>query len=817
MKVGESGGEDRGPRLLDRLAIGLASGAAIAAQIAFTRIFSITLWHHFAYLVVGIALLGFGVAGAWLSRRAGAVPSGMLLREALVRRSSMGALAFLSAVLIALILRCNPLELLHSPSVGFSLLLLVLLVAVPFAAVGLVLGTALSGWSGRAGSVYAADLIGGGVFGASCAFAIPAFGALGVLLGCVSLLALAGVLFAWGTKVLMRSVLMAAALLVVGGALIHDEDAWVEPAPTKELGLFHRPYVGIRVVEHRVWTTHGRIDVGHEVTASPFVAGVVNVGAGRWKSHPLTQDGAAPTAMHKVESDPAELTFLPHASTAAVWALRGARFGPRESHPPGGPSVLIIGVGGGVDVMMALAHGASRVVGAEINPGILSLITGKYRAYVGHLADRPEVELHQSEGRAFVRASQQRYDVIQLAGVDTFTALSSGAYSVAEAYVYTGSAFEDYLDHLTPGGCLSVSRLILEPPRETLRLAVTAERALEARGVEEPWRHIAVLRARKWATLLACNAPIPADALERLRAFAADNRFSLALDPDHPADDPFGLALVGSAASRRAYVDAYPYRLDPATDEAPFFFNYYRLKNLVEVPRLRSSELVYGTTVPIGHGVLLLTLVLVTVAAAIGILRPLRGRSDLHFIGRRWAGLTFAALGIGYLLVEVALLQRLTFYLGHPTYALTVVLSLLLVSSGIGAGLSRRVGAARWLASACWALPAVVLIAGAVSRWGLPAAVGQAFTVRLIVAAALVAPLGLLMGMPFPIGLERLRAKRPALVPWAFGVNAFFTVVAAAAAPLVALSTGYSVLIAGASIAYAVALVSLGRWSQMRQ
>jgi hypothetical protein len=630
----------------------------------------------------------------------------------------------------------------------------------------------------------------------------------------VSLLALAGVLFAWRTKHFLQASLVAAGVLVVGGALTYDEDAWVEPAPTKELGLFHRPYVGLRVVEHRVWTTHGRIDVGHEVTTSPFVAGVVNVGAGRWKLHPLTQDGAAPTAMHKVESDPAELTFLPHASTAAVWALRGARFGPRGSHAPGGPSVLIIGVGGGVDVMMALAHGASRVVGAEINPGILSLVTGKYRAYVGNLADRPEVEMHQSEGRAFVRASHDRYDVIQLAGVDTFTALSSGAYSMAEAYVYTGRAFEDYLDHLAPGGCLSISRLILEPPRETLRLAVTAERALEARGVAEPWRHIAVLRARMWATLLACEAPIPQDALLRLRGFAEANKFSLAFDPDHPADDPFGHALTGNVASRRAYVDAYPYRLEPATDEAPFFFNYYRWKHLVDVSRLRSTELVYGTTVPIGHGVLLLTLVSVIAAAAIGILRPLRGRHDLRLYGRRSAGVTFAALGIGYLLVEVALLQRLTFYLGHPTYALTVVLSLLLVSSGVGAALSRRVGSARWLGAVRWALPVGVLIAAAVSLWLLPVSVGLGFGTRLMVAAALVAPLGFLMGMPFPIGLEALRARRPALVPWAFGVNAFCTVVAAAIAPLVALSSGYSWLMVVASIAYAVALVSLGRWSR---
>jgi len=199
--------------------------------------------------------------------------------------------------------------------------------------------------------------------------------------------------------------------------------------------------------------------------------------------------------------------------------------------------------------------------------------------------------------------------------------------------------------------------------------------------------------------------------------------------------------------------------------------------------------------------------------AAVGILGPLRGRTDVRWSGRSQAGLTFASLGVGYLLVEIALLQRLTFYLGHPTYALTVVLSLLLVSSGLGAWISRRSGATAWARWARWALPIGVLLAASASAWLLPGAVGLAFGVRLLVSAALVVPLGFVMGMPFPLALEALRARCPGLVPWAFGVNAFFTVVAAAAAPLAALSVGYSWLIAGAAVAYAIALHSLHRWT----
>lgn len=780
------------PGAREILGIALASASAIAGQIALTRLFSITLWHHFAYLVVGIALLGFGVAGSWLATRPASHED---LRDALIRRSSWGSAASMLAVLVALSVRCNPLELMRSPSSGFTLALVVVLVTVPFLSAGLVIGTSLSGYRGRAGVVYAADLVGGGLAGAGAAWLLPLVGGLGLLVGCLMLLAIAGVLFSVGTRRLHRSAIIAIAVAAVSALVVSDEDAWVVPAPTKELGLYHRPDVGLRVVEHRVWTTHGRVDVGREFVAPPFVAGEVHVDAGRWRSHPLTQDGAAPTAIHAVDEDPAELTFLRTSSTSAVWALRGASLARRHEHPPGGPNVLVIGVGGGIDVTTALAFGASRVTGVEINEGILSLLTGKYRRYAGGLADRPEVSLVRSEGRAFVRSTPERYDIIQLAGVDTFTALSSGAYSVAEAYVYTREAFEDYFGRLAPGGCLSVSRLILEPPRETLRLAVTAAEVLSARGARNPSRHIAIVRANKWATLLACESEIGAESLSRLRDYAERSKLRLAFDPEAPGDDPFGKAL--SERGAKEFVAGYPYRITPATDEAPYFFNYYRWGSLRAIPRLASTELVYGTTVPIGHGVLLLTLVVTGIAAAVGVLRPILRNG----VGAGWRdGAYFASLGVGYLLVEVALIQRCTFFLGDPTRAMAVVISVLLLSSGAGSALSGRL-ARRGREMVGVAGVGALLFAG-VSAFLLPHGVGLGVGVRMSLAAAMLAPLGFAMGMPFPLGLERVRAQGQALVPWAFGVNAFFTVIAAAVAPLVALETGLSALLLIASVAY---------------
>lgn len=797
------------PRGTDYVAVGLTSAATIALQVALTRIFSITLWHHFAYLVVGLALLGFGSAGSYVALKG--APERGRLREVLGRRAAWAALAGFGALLVALTLRPNALELFQNTSVAVALALLVVLCTVPFFAAGLVIAASLGSWPKRAGSVYAADLVGGGLGGAASLLLLPALGALGLAAACLVALGGAGILFSLRERGLRFAVISSLTVLALSALFFSREDDWIIPAPTKELALLFQP--GRKVdVEHREWTAHGRIDVFPMFKTPPLVAGEVNTPTRLYDVHTAAQDGSAPTALHKIEKDPAELEFLPHASTAAVWVARGARFGPRESHPPGGPDALIIGSGGGIDLMLALSHGAGSVTGVDINPAMLALLRKHYVDFTGGLARRPDVQLVQSDGRAFVRSTDRKFDVIQLSGVDTFTALSSGAYSVAEAYVYTREAFSDYFAHLKPGGCVSVSRLILEPPRETLRLAVTAYAALRLQGARDPAKHIIVLRAKYWATMLACDRPLTRPQLQRMRDFAKREKFALAYDPGKP-QGPFSEALVGSVEARRAFFEDYPYRLIPATDETPYFFNFFKWRNLGALPKMQSSDIyasMYGTQVPIGHGVLLITFLVAIALAIAGIYRPVRRLGDA--LGRRklWTGLYFACLGVGFLFVEVAFIQRLTFFLGHPTYALTAVLGALLVASGIGSALASRVrGRPRWLGVV---VVGALLLALCFSYYGLPKLVGLPFAGRVALGLGLLGIVGVALGMPFPVGLARLSGESARAVPWAFAVNGFCTVLASAVAPLAALELGLSSLLVVACATYALGFVALSRW-----
>ncbi|MEZ4438258.1 MAG: hypothetical protein R3B72_04175 [Polyangiaceae bacterium] len=792
------------PRAL--LAVLLVSGAAIALQVALTRIYAITLWHHFAYLVVGVALLGFGVAGAWLSTR-GALPEGVSIEQVLARRSTLAAVASLLALLSALLVRPNALLLFRDVGVAFALALLVVLSTVPFIGAGAVISTALTAWSGRASRVYAADLVGAALGALAAATTIRWHGPLGLIAGAVLAMALAGLLFAGRPS--PRGVAVPLLLLAVMLFAFRDEDAWIVAAPTKELAAVHQPTLGIDAVEHREWTPHGRIDVLVERDGPPLVAGEIGRIERAWKIHIVTQDGAAPTTMHQVHESPTELTFLPRSTTSAVWVARGTPFATPPSDA--GARVLVIGVGGGIDVMNAVAHGASHVDGAEINPAIVALTARHYHDFVGNIAANPRVSIHEAEGRAFVARPGEPYDVIQLAGVDTFTALASGAYSLAEAHVYTLEAFEQFYRRLAPGGCLSMSRLILEPPRETLRLALSAVVALERAGVPDPWRHLTIVRGHLWSTLLLCHEPLGEARMARLRPWVEENGFRFAFDPERTEGGPFAAALRHTGAERARFVDDYPYAIAPAHDEAPFFFDYFRWKNLARLRQMK-SESIYGAAVPIGHGLQLLTLLVTVLLAAVGILRPVRQKGwDAPRDLTRWVALYFAALGAGFLMVEVALLQRLTFFLGHPTYALTLVLGGLLFASGIGAALSGWLRSPRVRKLAPFAIALLLVAAAALSHWGFPRLLGEPLALRIAAALAVVALLGFALGMPFPHGIERLGPRWATLVPWAFAVNAFLTVVASSVAPLLAAETGFSSLFLVAAFVYVFAFAVLRR------
>jgi spermidine synthase len=500
------------------------------------------------------------------------------------------------------------------------------------------------------------------------------------------------------------------------------------------------------------------------------------------------------------------------------------------SAPPALANVLrprgefaIIGPGGGVDVLRAVASGSPSVTGIEINPIIANTIMrGRYAAYAQHLYERPEVHIHVTDGRSYLRSTPQRFDVVQMTLVDTWASTAAGAFALSENNLYTVEAFREYFDHLKPDGMIAITRWEFRQPREALRVVAVAMQALHNLGVANPEHNFIVASQGRLN-----EDGIPVVVLAKKTAFTTEEQSAV---QDHlnqygqlnvlylPSavkhlENPFADLIASNDPYR--FAQAYAYNVAPVDDNAPFFFFTLKAGQILGQQGLRN-----GIDWKVNLGVLVLLLVLGISLAAVAIFLIL----PLALQRRRQSPLPlfyFVAVGLGYILVEIAFIQRFVLFLGHPTYALTVVIFLLMLSSGAGSLMSRR-----WLlrTELTWLPLTLAIIALAACVIFLPhvlsAWVGLNFGYRLIISGLLLAPLGFVMGMPFPTGLRAL-GSRPRLnvpkgkddednaVEWAWAMNAAASVLGSVLAMLIAIEFGLTATLACGTAAYVLALLLL--------
>jgi len=485
-----------------------------------------------------------------------------------------------------------------------------------------------------------------------------------------------------------------------------------------------------------------------------------------------------------------------------------------------GAKTLVIGAGGGSDLARALASGSRDVTGVEINPIIArTIMRERFPELSQRLYERPEVRLLVEDGRSFVRRTREQYQVVQATLVDTWASTAAGAFALSENNLYTTEAFGEYLSRLTGDGLLVFTRWGLEPPRESLRLVSLAAEALTRLGQKDPWRHLAVMREGDpqdlggWGatdTVLIGRHPLGAADLARLRAAARRGGFEIVYLPDEPAQNPFHELL--RSPSRQAFLQSYRYDVSPVSDNRPFFFYTVQPRELwafLKSASRGSADYQINRAVP-----LLFTLLAVSVAATALILalprlvlgnRVPRARSVMRCL---WY---FIFIGVGYILIQVALVQKFVLFLGHPTYALTVIIFSMLLASGLGSYFSRRMVGASGVRLAVVLALAAALVAGlaAVLGWLPDAGVDWPLAARCLASVGLIAPAAFLMGIPFPTGLRRLEQRHTPSVRWAWSLNAAASVMGSVAAVALAIYVGLreTLLIGGAM--YLCALLPL--------
>ena len=794
------GGAEPSPNRAVLAGIALCSFAALLLELALTRLFSVVLFYHFAFLAISIALLGLGAGGVYAYVKKKDVLARHDTRALVARLCAINAL--IVPVVLVVVLRI-PVSLKISLTNSLRLTLIYLVSAVPFFLTGLQFSLVFARQTAHISRLYAADLAGGAL---ACLAIVPLLNWLGgpnTVLFTGVCMAVAGTVWAEGSIARRSGAGRAVFLLVLIAANYSGK-------------LFDIVYAkgGRRDpswVEFARWNAISRVEVDRQGDARAVVI-----------------DADASTYLMNVDPDKFRGTPWEKSLITAPAALANIL------RPHG--EFAIIGPGGGIDVLRAVAAGSPSVTGIEINPIIANTIMrGRYADYTYHLYERPGVHIHVTDGRSFVRNAKQQFDVVQMTLVDTWASTAAGAFALSENSLYTVEAFREYFEHLKPDGMVAITRWEFQQPREALRVVSVAMQALHEMGVADTRGNFLVVSDGQ------LNADgIPVVVLAKRTAFTPEEegqvRTHLAAYPklfplyspsqrdlttatgheDHyPADSNSFTQLIQLNDPNR-FAALYPYDVSPVTDNAPFFF--FNMK-LGQVLHTRGRQRAVDWKVNLGVAVLGLVLLISVVAVLAFLIVPLAvgagGRQQ-----RPVRLIYFVAIGLGYVLVEITFIQRFVLFLGHPTYALTVVVFLLLLSSGAGSMLSRKLlpGTGRvWLPLVL--ITVVLLFYVAVLPGVLNRLVGLPFLAKLLVSAGLLVPLGFAMGMPFPTGLRALADRQMAelsppssgepggnLVEWAWAMNAAASVLGSVTAIALAIQFGLNITLASAAAAYFLAL-----------
>ncbi len=829
------------------------SAATLAFEVALTRLFALAQGHHFAFMAVSLALLGAGASGTFLSLR----PSS---HQGLRRWLKVSALLFtLTAPVSYMLVNILPFDAYRIAWEPIQLLWLAvyyLALTVPFFFSGLAVGAALVALPGEAHRLYAANLLGSGLGPPLALLALAVVGGPGTVFGVAWLGAWAFLILVWrGAASGRQPYLLRTAgslLWVVSGLFFLFPPTWADIRLTPYQSLSQALlYPGSRVVFQK-WNAFSRVDVieSQGIRSAPGLS--MAYPGGPPPQMGLTVDGQNLSPITLLPASQAE--FADYLPSALAYQLRP------------NADVLIIEPEGGLGALTALRGGARSVTVVQGNPAVVAAVEG----WGDDLYHDSRVAVVVDDPRSYLRRESRRFDLVILPLTDSFRPVTAGAYALGEEYRYTVEAFLELQSHLAADGLLIAERWIQLPPTESLRLWGIAVETLHRSGLDDPGSHLVALRSFQTSLVIVSRAPFTLDELGRVHDFAATRQYDLIWSPvlssaEGPvlsfmekldittteipalssgemealqamgvnrynvvAGAPYFRAFAGlyfaarqaegagqgvTATDPSRFYVGYPYAVTPPTDDRPFFFHFFKWRQIPEIlAGLGKTWQPFGGS---GYLVLLLLLVLVLLLSGGLILLPLvLGHKpsapdpqpptfNLRYL------LYFSLLGIGFLFVEIPLLQRFIVYLGQPAYAFAVVVGALLVASGLGS---------RYLVGRIRPPLGLIALVGLVFVY--PVMLPPLFEVtfglplagRMAVTALALAPLGLLMGVPFPQGLAVARQRTPGLLPWIWAVNGCASVVSAVLAPMVAISLGFRAVMLFGAGAYLGALFSMGRY-----
>ena len=773
----------------------LVTLATVTYEVLLTRIFSVIMWYHFAFVAVSVAMFGmsFGAVLVYV------LPE-FFRTERTEELLAYSAIWFAVSMVLCSLCQDLPVFVHYGRQTLLSLAWSYITTAVPFTLSGVCVCLALTRYPSRTPKLYAADLIGAACGCLAMIGLLRFFSGPNAVLVIAAVAAVAGVMFSQAGSSQLRWVSYRAVLLVVCVAAASVLLQGTRFSFTKlrvAKGVPEPPVI------YEKWNHFSR------VTVSPVFLGPPPFGWGlspSFKLHRPPQrelalfiDSNAATPITNYRGDTSNLQHLKYDIINAAHYLRP------ESN------ILVVGAGGGRDILSALVFNQKSVVAVEINGDILKAVNRRFGDFSGHLDRDRRVQFVSDEARSYVTRQSGHFDIIQVSLVDTWAASSAGAFVLTENSLYTTQAWKTFISKLTDRGIVTFSRWYMpQSPWEMYRVTSLAAESLRESGVENPRNNIIILRrmgvdstGNGIGTILVSKQPFSDSDIAEMQTYAHKMEFDVVLTPTFALDDIFG--QIASSADVQKFTNTFPVDLSPPTDDRPFFFNMIRLRDLIHPEYFRQLMTtnfdVVSTLVALALFVVLLTVGCIVVPLALTADRTALHGSTLLFT-------YFGCIGMGFMLVEISQMQRLIVFLGHPTYALSVVLFSLLTFSGLGS-LSTNSIMTRRQSTRRLGLLLLSLIGFGGATPAIVARFASAATpTRILLSVLILAPIGFLMGMAFPIGMKVAENRPTAITPWLWGINGATSVCTSVLAVIISLEVGITASFWVGAGAYLTATIS---------
>lgn len=793
------------------MGLSLVTLATLMYEIILTRIFSVTMWYHFAFLAISVAMFGMTVGAILVYLFPGYFTPGRARYQL-----ALSSLLFMLSIVFSFLTHLSvPFYSLRGPNLVemfsivslYSLVLNLLALSIPFVLSGICVCLALTKFPRQVSKMYAADLAGAALGCILVIWLLSVVDGPTAVFGIAVLAGGAALLFATdiGDSNLARVALVSGILLAsftVGHAVLaHTQRSLLRPLWVKgkfePRGLYEK------------WNSFSRILVkGNPARATaPFGWGLSPLYPADRKVRQLSLniDASAGTVLTAFDGDLSGVEHLKYDVTNIVHYIRP------------GSSVLTVGVGGGRDILSALVFGQEAVTGVEINSNIIEAVNQRFGDFTGHLDRDPRVTFVHDEARSYIARQRELFDIIQVSLIDTWAATAAGAFVLTENALYTTEAWELFLRRLQPRGVLTFSRWYFrDRPGEVYRLTSLASASLMALGVENPRDHIMIVRCMRGedgdspngvGTMLVSREPFTEEDMETIDRVVQEMGFDMVLSPRFLLDSTF--ATLASGRGLDKFTAEFPINIAAPTDDSPFFFQMLRLRDLFRRGLWDQGPMSTNMRAVSILGVILIVMFGLTCLCVIVPLiltsrkEVLRGTLSLFVF--------FASIGFGFMLVEISQMQRLIVFLGHPTYGLSVILFSLLVSGGAGSFLTQWMGSSSssgreslWL----FLLPCVLVLFGVLTPYLVAMFQESATALRILVATGILFPLGLFMGMAFPLGMKLASALSESLTPWLWGINGTTSVCASVLAVVIALSSSISASFWTGFLCYVIAFLA---------